>query len=222
MLTCLIHCPVIIDMHFNAFPDTRLIMLIGESQNPLGDEILKYALDRGAGWRADCFGDYKEGWNHMEDAYPVRIEAVASEAWKTAPVAFETCGNVQTWYDNGYDIDQIILDAKNYHVSVLNGKSVGFPEERKEKLEELTKVMGYRLFISKISHLESFDPAKTNEISIEIENKGIAPAYKSYDFAVRLKSLEDGSEIIHIEDSIVLESILPGLHSFKIQCLADI
>ena len=38
---------------------------------------------RGAGWRADCFGDYgyfSPTWNHMEHAYPPVLEDPVIEA----------------------------------------------------------------------------------------------------------------------------------------------
>ena len=138
-------------------------------------------------------------------------------SWKTAPVAFETCGTVQSWYLNGYDIDQIISDAIFYHTSTLNGKSVGIPEEWQSKIDELTKIMGYRLFIKKISHLKHFDFSQTNEISIEIENIGLAPSYENYPFAIRLKSLEDESEFIFLDESIKIKEMLPGEHKFTIR-----
>ena len=59
---------------------TPLVMLIG------GGDMLKYAVENGAGWRADCLGDmggFSKTWCHMRMAYPQRLpEADAIDAWK--------------------------------------------------------------------------------------------------------------------------------------------
>ncbi|POB66825.1 DUF4832 domain-containing protein, partial [Vibrio vulnificus] len=52
----------IVDLHFQAFPKTPKVMLIS------GENSLNYAVSKGAGWRADCWGDWHHlstTWSHM-------------------------------------------------------------------------------------------------------------------------------------------------------------
>ena len=48
----------IIDIYLNSFKKTPLAMLIGGNG-------LRYAVNNGTGWRADCWGDMGTKWNHM-------------------------------------------------------------------------------------------------------------------------------------------------------------
>jgi hypothetical protein len=57
----------IVDAYLAAFQKTPLVMLIG------GDEMLRYAVENGTGWRADSLGDlgsFSPTWNHMFNSYP--------------------------------------------------------------------------------------------------------------------------------------------------------
>lgn len=61
-----------VDMHFDSFPKTPKVMLIS------GGDSLAWASRRGAGWRADCWGDwhnFSSEWSHMRDDYPQRLAA---------------------------------------------------------------------------------------------------------------------------------------------------
>lgn len=57
----------ILDTHVAAFPDTPVLMLVGDVDD--GGAPLAYAVAQGMGWRADCLGDVGRGWNHMDDVY---------------------------------------------------------------------------------------------------------------------------------------------------------
>ncbi|MGS0639751.1 DUF4832 domain-containing protein, partial [Citrobacter sp. VF227] len=66
------HLDRYVAMHFSAFPSTPKIMLMS------GRQSLANAVARGAGWRADCWGDlrvFSANWNHMADDYPQRLLA---------------------------------------------------------------------------------------------------------------------------------------------------
>jgi hypothetical protein len=84
-----------------AFPDHPKVMLIGD------DDGMRHAVSHGCGWRADCLGDcggFSKNRNHMRDLYPGQIGATgATEAWKQAPVAFETCWDMRKWKQEGWD-----------------------------------------------------------------------------------------------------------------------
>jgi len=119
---------------------------------------MMHAIERGAGWRVDCWGDWGFwGWGtHMEDLYPTMIaNATAADptfpdTWQHAPVELEICGTVAQWQDefgNGY---RFVLDVFNHAGTVRPGESVTF-----------------------VSHWN---------------NIGVAPAYHRRDLTCRLRS----------------------------------
>lgn len=92
----------IVDAYLDAFQKTPLVMLVGAG------EMLKYATDRGAGWRADCLGDmggFSKTWCHMRIGYPKMLTgAEATAAWTKAPVAWETCWDMRKWVNEGWSL----------------------------------------------------------------------------------------------------------------------
>jgi hypothetical protein len=177
----------ITDMYFKYFPNTPLIMLIGGQP--------KYAAERGAGWRGDCFGDYgmfRPDWNHMEDVYApaVQDQAIGS-AWKRAPVHLEVCYYVQDWYERGYDIERILGKALEWHASVVNAKSKPIPTEWRSRVEEFLKRLGYRLIIRELQHPTKADPGGQFIVVSQWENIGVAPMYHRWPVAIRLRSDSD-------------------------------
>ena len=82
----------LIDIWFDAFPATRLLMNFDEPQ------ALAYGTERGAGWRLDCLGDLRTKWAHMLDFYPEQIARTGiQDVWKRSPVSLETCGVPGSW-----------------------------------------------------------------------------------------------------------------------------
>ena len=116
----------LVDIFIDNFKKTPLLMLIG------GGGELTYSIFKGTGWRADCLGDmgfFGSDWNHMEDYYQQALdEANANDAWRHAPVAFESCGVMQDWLDKGYDVEFIFNEALRWHCSVFNNKSSAVPD----------------------------------------------------------------------------------------------
>jgi hypothetical protein len=124
-----------LDIYQENFINTPLIMQIAPPP------ALAYATINGSGWRADCFGDLggvSDDWSHMENLYQQALdEAQANEAWRNAPVIFETCWTMKFWYERNWDIDFILSEALRWHVSVLNNKSEAIPEQWWPKIAEL-------------------------------------------------------------------------------------
>lgn len=178
-----------IDMHVDAFPSTPLVMLVGGT-DAVSVDALTYAVERGAGWRADCWGDYRAGWNHMEDHYPQRIAAsLAGEAWKHAPVALETCGVPSDWFLLYPDrIDEILAFAVEYHASILNAKSSRIPAAWVDKLAVFTRQIGYRLTYDAplLPDTVPVGPATAEGVTVTWRNLGNAPPYRDYVPTLRL------------------------------------
>ena len=65
-------------------------------------------------------GGFSKNWCHMRKAYPVWIcrQPTPCEAWKTAPVAWETCWDMRKWVDEGWSLRFIFNYALALHGSV--------------------------------------------------------------------------------------------------------
>ncbi|MEA3225772.1 MAG: beta-galactosidase, partial [Planctomycetota bacterium] len=112
----------VIDMYLEHWSKTPLSMLIGYVPG------LRYAVRKGAGWRADSMGDYgyySADWCHMFDSYPQNLaQARAWDAWKNGPVAFEPPGSMYDLEDfvpdRGGGYDAMWAQALKWHGSAFN------------------------------------------------------------------------------------------------------
>jgi hypothetical protein len=222
----------ITDMYFRHFPKTPLIMLIGGQP--------KYAAERGAGWRGDCYGDYgmfSATWNHMDHAYgPALQDPVIGNAWKRAPVHLEVCYYIKNWYEWGYDIDKILPKALEWHASVINAKSSPVPSEWRPKVDEFLKRLGYRMVLRELKHPWKNHPGGDLSLVSRWENVGVAPMYHQWPMAYRLRS--DTDEIVaqwlsgadprqwlpgarhDVKDAVALpRNITPGIYSLDVGIL---
>lgn len=207
----------IIDAYCKAFPKTPKVMLIGDLEG------MNHAIRSGCGWRADCMGDmggFSKTWNHMENFYPQQIERTnAGEEWKTAPVAFESCWDMRKWKEEGWDIHYIFDYALNYHVSFHNNKSAHIPEGTRHEVERFLRKMGYRLVLRQMEHKKAITRGSLLPISMTWENAGVAPPYRDYLLALRLKNV-NSKESITLISKTSIKGRLPGetkiTESFKL------
>ena len=180
-------------IYLRAFKKTPLIgMLATDGNRYLAKQ------NRPIGWRADCFGDMRtdfkgivpdgQGWNHMQEAYPMDIfKDKVTEAWKTAPVTFETCWTVGHWAKQGWDIDEILAQGLKYHISIFMPKSSYIPDKWMDKIMEFNKKIGYRFFVHNMIFPLRTKAGSKATFKICIDNKGIAPIYRPYRLAIRLR-----------------------------------
>ncbi len=171
---------------------------------------------RHLGWRIDCLGDmdFWPEWHfaHMLDVYPEDIiKSGMSEAWKKAPVTMEICGTFLRWKDKQkYDektVRYIFDQALKWHISSFNAKSSPLPDEWKPLVDEWLKKMGYRFVLRRFTYPAEAGPQGQVFITTWWENKGVAPVYRDYVFAVRLKN-EKRTEVI--ATSADIRTWLPG------------
>jgi len=206
----------LVDMYLDAFKKTPLVMLIG------GGEELAYAVANGAGWRADCLGDLSSGWNHMNDAYQQAIDAAGVEdAWKHAPVVFESCWKMQHWADEGWDIEFILNEALRWHCSIFNNKSSPIPPRWWGAVEDFLRHMGYRFVLRSVSHPAKITAGESLPLECQWDNIGVAPPYRGYVVAWQLRPVRRGAwgEPIVIEDTAQPTDVttwLPGLHDVRL------
>ncbi|MEN6428001.1 MAG: right-handed parallel beta-helix repeat-containing protein [Phycisphaerales bacterium] len=199
---------LIIDAYVNAFRRTPLLMLIGDA------ECLTYAVQRGTGWRADCLGDmggFSKNWYHMRDAYPRQIqEAGVQDAWKKAPIAWETCWEMRRWVKEDWSLRYIFNYALALHGSYLNNKSAPLPisDEVRPEVERFLRRLGYRLVLRELKHPRQAQAGATLLIEAKWQNVGSAPCYRPYRVAYRLAN--DNGYAKTLVGSVTVEKWMPG------------
>jgi hypothetical protein len=212
----------LVNAYTDNFKKTPLIMLLTD------EKTNKYGLSQAnVGWRVDCIGDLgfwaedkdRPGWTHMYDYYPQGIINFGmKDAWKTAPVSLEVCGTIKSWkgargsceYCQGYttdDVNYIIDETLKWHISSFNAKSSGVPEEWRPLIDRWLRKMGYRFVMRSFSYPEFAAPGEKISFKSWWDNKGVAPIYKKFLLAVRLKN-EKRSEVIITDADI--NSWFPG------------
>ncbi len=198
----------IVDAYLAAFRKTPLLMLIG------GRKMLAHAVQHGTGWRADCLGDmggFSRTWCHMRNAYPELLtEANALDAWKHAPVAWETCWDIRKWVREGWSLRYIFNYALACHGSYLNNKSTPLPAdpEVRAEVERFLRRLGYRLVLLELSHPTVVASGGRLTLKMKWQNNGSAPCYKPYRLAYRLRS-DRGTETVLVGD-VTVNHWLPG------------
>lgn len=197
----------IIDAWCEAFPKTPKAMLIGDEGG------MKHATGIGCGWRADCLGDmggFSKTWSHMENFYRQQIEKTgAQDAWKTAPVAFESCWDMRKWKDEGWDIRFIFDYGLDLHASYLNNKSAPIPEGTRDEIERFLRKLGYRLVLRELTHPSAAEPGSSLSLNMTWENVGVAPPYRDYSLAFRLTD-RAGNEAATVVSETSIKGWLPG------------
>lgn len=201
------------DLHFSLFPSSPKTGLIGDV------ELLTYSVSKGAGWRADCFGDYgmfSATWNHMEDMYKQHVsQAQADGAWQKAPVAWESCGTMQDWVDEGFDIHGIFQYGLDLHGSFINNKSATIPAgaQYRTEIEAALQKLGYRLVVRTVTHAKTVSAGGTLHVGLSVENVGVAPPYHPFGFEIRL-SPSSGTPVV-LKSQADVQTWAPGTHTVE-------
>ncbi len=198
----------IVDAYLAAFPNTPLLMLVN------GGELLTYATQKGAGWRADSLGDmgtFWRNWSHMRVGYPQWLtEAKALDAWRQAPVAFETGGDMRAWAVTGFDFRYIFNYALALHASQINNKSAPLPhgEKTQQEIRRFLRRLGFRLELVEFRHPKQMKPGELLSIKMRWQNTGSAPCYRPYHLAYRLTGENGMSHFI--PSNITVNHWMPG------------
>lgn len=198
----------LIDLYFDAFQRTPLIMNFDEP------EALKYGVERGAGWRNDCWGDLGgrgKGMMHMLDMYPQQLARLGlQDAWRHGPVSLESCGWAGTWKQWGYtaaDVQYSMDQALRWHASTINMKSFRIPEEWQPLFTEFQKKIGYRFLLRKLEYPRQVRAGHMMPVHMWWLNAGVSPIYHPYQLAVQWKS-PDGAAAAQVP--VDIRKWLPG------------
>ena len=129
------------------------------------------------------------------------------DAWKKAPVTLEVCWVMQHWKDKGWDIDYIIDQSLKWHISSFNAKSSAVPNEWLPQVNRWLKKMGYRLVLRKFTYPAIVKQNSKLSFTSWWENKGVAPCYRKFPLALRLKNYKKTLMLITDAD---VTTWLPG------------
>ncbi len=190
-----------------------------------GYDSVAYAVKRGAGWRADCWGDWRNfspSWSHMRNDYPERLTAAETawpgfdQAWKKAPVSLEICGHMAEWLsEQKYSREEVQATfdwALAQHASTLNLKSTEVPQAYRDILDNALTKIGYRFRVVSLTHPPSVHAGQAVTLNSEWSNDGVAPIYLRYTLAWRLQDAR-GNTVAQGSAGDDIRQWLPGKHS---------
>jgi hypothetical protein len=203
----------LVDSYTDVFRKTPLIALLMDRETNM------YANSQiSVGWRVDCIGDLgfwaaeENGFTHMYDFYPNNImDYGVKDDWERSPISFEICGTFLRWKElEGYDRDDVkyIFDETlKWHISSFNAKSSPVPAEWKDLVDDWLKRMGYRFVLRRF--LYPNEVSRNGKLGFKSwwENKGVAPCYKEFILAIRLKS---GDRVAVLPTDANIKEWMPG------------
>ncbi len=185
----------LVDAYVAAFPDTFLLSMIGTDGCAHAARLKR----KNIGWRGDGFLDVKfrapgivpDGlvWHHMYDEYPRHLIAQGlRDTWMHAPVSLEPYHTV--WHllkAEGFsrDIRWQLEQCLKYHPSTFMAKSVEIPAEWKDAWTAFENRLGYRYHLHQLMLPREVVPGQPVQASLTIDNRGVAPIYTPYAFALR-------------------------------------
>ena len=192
----------LIDAYTDTFKKTPLIMLLTD------EKTNKYGISQAdVGWRADCMGDIgfwaedQDGWTHMYDYYPQGIINYGmQDAWKNGHVTLEICYTFPGWKERGNftmeEVAYIFEQGLKWRMSSFNAKSAPVPEEWQPMVDEWIKQMGYRFVPRRISYPREVAVSGKLDFTTWWENKGVAPIYRQFPLAFRLRNDQSSTVLL--------------------------
>jgi hypothetical protein len=117
---------------------------------------------------------------------------------------------MQDWYDKGYDIDLILKKGLEWHTSVLNAKSSPIPAAWRPHVDEFLKRLGYRIVLREMSHTAEVSAGRTLHLRSRWENVGVAPFYRTWPLAYRLRLSSDHA-VAQWRSTVDTRRWLPGV-----------
>jgi hypothetical protein len=202
----------LVDEHYKFFPTLPILGPIDASLGKYTTHHMyqHYGNTRGAGVFMDAWGDYKR-WNHMDEKYPEWLSVIHGhrnwDSWVKGPVKLETYGVMNDWLQ---DIPQSLQWAEKVHASLIGNKNASFPSEFKSEIQATLKKLGYRMILKRFEHSDSIQMGKSLAVTLHIDNAGVAPPYRDYLIAIRLKSSKVEKVVVTNQS---VKFWIPGRHS---------
>lgn len=202
----------LMDVYTRSFKHTHLI---GQVAAPW---LVDYANQtKPCGWRGDGVGEEY----HMLCYYPNVSQQMPKDAWKNAPIAFESFWWLGEWERRGWDIDEIIERTLRWHISNFNAKSLPIPEKWRDKIEYWLSKMGYHFALRVFDYPNQAEAGDIVQFRIYMENRGVAPIYHKVPLRIRLYNTQNAYDY---ETDIDIRKWLPGdnIEDFEITLSKDI
>lgn len=182
------------------------------------------AKDHNMGLYNDMFGNaqhtVQEFWKWVENGYQFWLTKERNPAmpdyWKTAPTGGELAPT-EDWRDyfSNSNFSETIEQLELTHVSWLGPSSpVNYPlnGELQDNITTFQNKMGYHFRLENQAYPEKVKQGEDFELSMEIENTGVAPFY--YQWPVEFSLSDKEGEIIYQQELAVdITTWLPGTHT---------
>jgi hypothetical protein len=117
---------------------------------------------------------------------------------------------VKTVIEKGHTYDEMYDWALKWGGSSFNGKSTPIPPDQVPSIERFLKRCGYRFVLRRFTTSRRASLSAGLNVHMEFDNVGVAPPYKNYVVALRLKGQD--SQVIVDTDAQVTQW-LAGRHS---------
>ena len=114
---------------------------------------------------------------------------------------------MQHWKDMGWDVDHIIDESLKWHISSFNAKSSPVPKEWWPAVNRWLGKMGYRFVLRKFTYPAIVNQNSKLSFTSWWDNKGVAPCYKKFPLALRLKNDKKAEILVTNAD---IATWLPG------------
>jgi len=136
--------------------------------------------------------------------------------WKTAIITGEFCGS-----DEGATAGTTERFELNYNfikqthwsfIGSAGGAIDPLNTTHRQNLDKLLKTLGYRFVLRQVTHAASSAAGQTLNLTIKLENKGVAPFYFQWPLVVYLTN-SDGVVILQQATTVDIRTWQPGLHT---------
>ncbi|GAB4362981.1 MAG: DUF4832 domain-containing protein [Calditrichia bacterium] len=199
----------ILQDYFDAFPTKAKVIAFDD------DFATEWVTSRGGGIRNDCLGTaesndwYLESLNQIDPGLNERV-------WKHALITGEFCGGdwgaIQGTTERFELNYQFIQQTHWSFIGPAGGAIEPQNEEHRRNLDKLHKKLGYRFVLKEVENGAAVNRGEKLEITIQVENKGVAPFYFPWPLVVYL--LDSAGEVSLQQDSgIDIRQWLPGSHT---------
>ncbi len=203
----------ILEHYYEAFPNTPKVITF--------DDVFahRYVVERGGGIRNDClagvFGD-----ENQNDVYLQYVGELNETAWKRGIINGEFCGNVREVIDattkrfkETYDfIQKTHWSIITFKLCQAGGNIKPINEEHSRNLDKLYKKLGYRFVLKEVTHEKEIKKGETLQLTINVENKGVAPFY--FDWPLFLYLMDSNDNVLFKQNlNIDIRKWFPGTHT---------
>jgi hypothetical protein len=199
----------ILEDYFEAFPTKKKVIAFDD------DFATKYVTDHGGGIRNDCLGTedsnnwYLTSLNGIDPTLNDRI-------WKTAIITGEFCGSADGALEgttDRFELNYNFIQQTHWsYIGPAGGAIFPQDEQHRQNLDKLHKKLGYRFVLKRVDHENSVASDSQLEVSITVENKGVAPFYYEWPLALYLITTEGEVAYQKILD-VDIKTWLPGTHT---------